>query len=386
MIEQATTFPDLVKAQPVDVLALVTDYQSTVPGIPPTDVLERTHQQRQIRELGSEYLELQDYKANLQFVLDHFPQFQAHQALPVDQWDTEKAKYRKALEEVGTEIDRIVASATDCSADVTLCPTYTRGVELLTLPTLEDDLGTLKGLQDRLSRLEEELDRLRRGQTAASRLVLEQSPGDGITSDDSNLFRESDMLTLQSTKITPPSVHWAHSQGGGEPMRYAYIQGGDFSARKALRIGTRGENGAEVDIDLESTGQLNMSGNAVNIDGGSVSVSTDMTVDGAMAVGGNVTLARNITVEGRIRGALPFSKTYVWEQDPLSRSFDVPQPGPVKMIRSDQGFCMLSRVQGHFEGDQEWVRVYVGDDGYWYLQGNSRQEGVRAEAYCVGDV
>ena len=56
---------------------------------------------------------------------------------------------------------------------------------------------------------------------------------------------------------------------------------------------------------------------------------------------------------------------------------------PVKLIRKDEGFCALTKVTGHFEGGDEGVKVYVGGDGYWYLDGYSEQDNVGAECVVV---
>ena len=49
---------------------------------------------------------------------------------------------------------------------------------------------------------------------------------------------------------------------------------------------------------------------------------------------------------------------------------------PVKLIRKDEGFCALTGVSGHFQGEGEQIRVYIGEDDYWYLGGKSKQEGI----------
>jgi hypothetical protein len=56
---------------------------------------------------------------------------------------------------------------------------------------------------------------------------------------------------------------------------------------------------------------------------------------------------------------------------------------PVRLIRKDEGFCALTSVTGCFQGGGEKVSVYVADDGYWYLGGQSQQEGVAAECIVV---
>ncbi|HEV3145093.1 MAG TPA: hypothetical protein VGZ47_14480 [Gemmataceae bacterium] len=45
----------------------------------------------------------------------------------------------------------------------------------------------------------------------------------------------------------------------------------------------------------------------------------------------------------------------------------------VKTIRADEGFCFLTGVAGKFEGGGEDVGVSIREDGFWYLDGNSRQ-------------
>ncbi len=56
---------------------------------------------------------------------------------------------------------------------------------------------------------------------------------------------------------------------------------------------------------------------------------------------------------------------------------------PVRMIKKDEGFCYLANIHGHFEGAGEMVRVYLDEDGYWYLGGASNQAGVGGTAFAV---
>lgn len=55
--------------------------------------------------------------------------------------------------------------------------------------------------------------------------------------------------------------------------------------------------------------------------------------------------------------------TYRWENN----------GPPVKMIHQDEGICYLSGIGGAFQGGAEVARVYVHDDGYWYLHGSTGQ-------------
>ena len=56
-------------------------------------------------------------------------------------------------------------------------------------------------------------------------------------------------------------------------------------------------------------------------------------------------------------------KTFEWEHN----------AAPVKMIHKDEGFCYLADIGGAFNGGAEVARVYVGDDGFWYLHGSTGQ-------------
>jgi hypothetical protein len=83
-----------------------------------------------------------------------------------------------------------------------------------------------------------------------------------------------------------------------------------------------------------------------------------------------------LRVSGKLKGAIAFSGPFWWEQG----------QDPLRLIHSTDGIAMLTFVRGSFQGGGESVRVYVGEDGYWYLGGSSAQAGVAAEAYCVGRV
>lgn len=65
-----------------------------------------------------------------------------------------------------------------------------------------------------------------------------------------------------------------------------------------------------------------------------------------------------------------------------TRSWHQGEP-PVRLLRKEEGFCALSGVTGHFQGGGEAVRVYLGDDGYWYLGGESQQDDVAADCIVV---
>jgi hypothetical protein len=51
------------------------------------------------------------------------------------------------------------------------------------------------------------------------------------------------MADFQSQNPEPPYVGWYHNKSGGAPVRYGYIQGGDFGSTKEFRF--RVENNAD---------------------------------------------------------------------------------------------------------------------------------------------
>ena len=65
--------------------------------------------------------------------------------------------------------------------------------------------------------------------------------------------------------------------------------------------------------------------------------------------------------------------TYRWEHN----------APPVKMIHKDEGFCYLADIGGAFNGGAEVARVYVGDDGFWYLHGSTGQGFIVVRAIAV---
>jgi hypothetical protein len=66
-------------------------------------------------------------------------------------------------------------------------------------------------------------------------------------------------------------------------------------------------------------------------------------------------------------------QTYEWKEN---------QP-PVKMIHKDEGFCYIMGFAGAFHGGGEWAKVNIGDDGYWYLSGDTKAGFLRVTAISV---
>jgi hypothetical protein len=54
-----------------------------------------------------------------------------------------------------------------------------------------------------------------------------------------------------------------------------------------------------------------------------------------------------------------------------------------RMVPGSTHICALSLVQGNFRGGGERVRVYIKSDGWWYIGGASKQNGVAGAAWCA---
>lgn len=86
-----------------------------------------------------------------------------------------------------------------------------------------------------------------------------------------------------------------------------------------------------------------------------------------------------------MRGINNFDEKFIARRLSAGANFATWEQGqpPLRLIRASEGFCALTGVSGHFQGGGEGVRVYVGDDGYWYIGGKSMQQGVRGECVIV---
>ncbi|MCB9116244.1 MAG: hypothetical protein M9936_00350 [Caldilinea sp.] len=92
---------------------------------------------------------------------------------------------------------------------------------------------------------------------------------------------------------------------------------------------------------------------------------------GNLGVGGNLGVNGSVDVVGEIRGKMQYTGEY-----------EVDSGDPVQMIHSSHGFCFLTYIRGEFEWDSRTARVFIGDDGYWYL--DAGPNGVWANARCAG--
>ncbi|MGL6339753.1 MAG: hypothetical protein ACRC80_11505 [Waterburya sp.] len=163
MITQAQNFPTLAKQDPVAIIAITADYRNTVPlpQLPSPNSLSRTRQKNTLEDLGLEYLKLRDYKANLQFVLEHLVEFDDFRDIDTLQLDSKREKYQKSLELAASEIDEIVQRANNCTEDFSQCKTYIPKFKFLSLPKIGGDLMNLKQMEEQLAELREEIKSLK---------------------------------------------------------------------------------------------------------------------------------------------------------------------------------------------------------------------------------
>jgi hypothetical protein len=143
MIEQAINFPTLIKENPVFMTAITNTYQRAVPDLPKPkgSQLFWNIQKNTLNELGEQYLELDDYKSNLEFVLKNLDKFGEFDEL---ERKGKKAKFQASVDATKKEIDILIKKAKACSEDCNQCTSYTlpETFEYLELPIPQGDLIT----------------------------------------------------------------------------------------------------------------------------------------------------------------------------------------------------------------------------------------------------
>jgi hypothetical protein len=136
MINQAINFPKLIKENPVFMTAITNTYEKAVPPLlprPSGSQLSWNHQKGTLDKLGEQYLKLDDYKSNLEFVLKNFNKFVRKE---------ERAKFQASVNATEKQIRILIEKAQNCFDDCEQCESYTlpETFEYLELP--EGDLIT----------------------------------------------------------------------------------------------------------------------------------------------------------------------------------------------------------------------------------------------------
>jgi hypothetical protein len=360
MIEQAVNFTKMAKENPVPIALIVNDYRSNVPiplNVIDADNLSKINQKNILSDMGRLYLRLRDYKSNLQFVLDNLRKFDDYRDYSEEELQQKRAAFQGSLEKTAQITDRICALSEIYASDYHKCETYVldSGFEFIALPTIGGELMTIRQLEEKIAALEAKFN--------GPYLSVEGAAGEKayIGGDGSGSPNPASMdVQMGSHNPGVEKIHFWNT-GAGKLMdataKTLYL-GGDIDMN-----GSDGNGGSHT---IHSSARLHISGEEL------LYLLNKAGVNISKAWGGN----GNLTVEGEIRGKMRYTGSFRWQQG---------QP-PVKMIHSGQGFAILTLVTGKFEGGGEHVRVYVADDGYWYLGGDSMQKGVAAEAICVGNV
>lgn len=144
MIEQAINFTLLIKENPVPMIAITNTYRRGVPNLPKArnPNFSLMVQTTTLDELGEQYLELDDYKSNLEFVLKNLNQFSEYDDLKREE---KRKEFQESLNTTKKVINGLIRTAKECSNDCEKCSGYTlpENFKYLPLPSnLTTDLPT----------------------------------------------------------------------------------------------------------------------------------------------------------------------------------------------------------------------------------------------------
>lgn len=160
MVERARKFAEVVKQNPAPIRALTTDYKILVAQLGLAfDDLQIKSQNDTLRDLGQEYLRLRDYKANLEFVKEHFTEFDDFRGLDLEGLKEKENEIQESLDSTAKEIDEIVNHARKCATDTKECKTYVKKIQPLKLPKIGGKLMKLKQMEEELIKLREEVNK-----------------------------------------------------------------------------------------------------------------------------------------------------------------------------------------------------------------------------------
>lgn len=161
MINQAKNFPKVVQHSPVPIIALTAEYAKTVLGGDSPDLAVKHMQKDNLEYLGKNYLELRDYKANLDFVLKNMEDFDDYRSLTSAEILKKKKELRKVMLAVDKETERIIDIAEKCSQDAKSCEGYTPSLSMLTLPKINGDQMTMNEMETHIKQLQEDVANLK---------------------------------------------------------------------------------------------------------------------------------------------------------------------------------------------------------------------------------
>lgn len=161
MIEQAINFPALIRENPVFMTAITNTYQRAVPDLPRSKGSELfwNTQTNTLNELGEQYLELDDYKSNLEFVLKNLDKFGEFDELKRKE---KKKEFQQSLNATKKEIDVLVKQAKACSENCDKCTSYTLPETFKYLELPGGKIVNLNQMEETLQKLTKELEDLKK--------------------------------------------------------------------------------------------------------------------------------------------------------------------------------------------------------------------------------
>ncbi len=151
--------------------------------------------------------------------------------------------------------------------------------------------------------------------------------------------------------------YYADADSDEKTKCFGSLDAGPLNGRiPALNL--HGESGTHINI--QSNGQISVQA------GQSFIVNTQ-----------NINLeASRLNLDGEFSGKIRYTDPFIWRSG---------QP-PLKMINQNAGFPVIIQISGDLSLGNAQVKTYInGQDGYWYLSGNSKKE-MEVHAIVVGRV
>jgi hypothetical protein len=353
MIQQAKTFPQLVRDHPVEFQGIFEDYRRTVPL--PTAVgegqLSRAHRLAVMEELGLQYWKYKDLRANLIYVLEQFYEFEDHLELNPEEQAAKKANYQTDLEQVTQHMNDLEKRARGCRENYSACelpgqyftpsePLPEINGENLMLKQMQEDMAKLKM---QLLEQETQVNQLQAG------LVVDGQGKVGVGSKDPR----SHLHLYSSGKTAQLRLQAGHGFGSGQIEFWSNPQGEANEWRPASIASTDNGNfsgGLAFNVNGVGHGQRVQSKEVMRLVNGKVGIGTPNPV-GTLDVHGDVT----------VNGEKPFHYRY-YVGDRVNTGYPVSD-----WVATIAGYRALNGdIQEHNTGPMIQVYTYVHEDQWWY--------------------
>ncbi len=259
MLQEARDFPITARDEPVEIFALTADYKSAVvlPTVPAPNSLPRQKQRDTLEDLGKLYVRLRDYKASVEFILDHLSDFDEFRVLEPPALTATRHQYQGSLQATAEELDEISNRARACAEDFESCSTFVSKVEQLPRPTLRGVSLNIAELEEKMRAAEQRLTELsvlerrngdlrlagRLGTTGAPATPVHAGWGGGIRTWDieaeGSMWCAHDILTDASLRVGG-EITWAGDNAPNSVVRLGQLQ--ICWGRGSVHISGRGES------------------------------------------------------------------------------------------------------------------------------------------------